>query len=213
MKFISKYAKFGFNASPGTQKWVTDSSGNSRQVDNNDGIYLQFAPGGLTLDEQQAALEQLTRVNALHPFGATPKMNDDVISAQEALAEGEAHNAHDGFSPYQRLGRFDTEDPTQCPARIKDAAEAALLAANEFGHDLFRIDNYNLVPPWPTYPEAANAKLEGVLAYAKQGGLDFRQILRYEKATTARKAWITAFEKEIEEADQAAREEDALAIK
>lgn len=213
MKFISRYGKFGFNADPGTQRWVTDASGNSRQVNNNDGLWLQFLPGGLSIDEQQAALEQFTRINPAHPFGASPKMHDDVISAQEALAEGEAHNAHEGYMPYQGLGRFDTEDPAQCPATKREAAEAALLGSSEFGVDLIRIDNYNLVAPWPTYPTQATAKVDGIISFAKQGGYDFREILRYEKATHARKGLIEAIEAEIEIQDAAHKEEEALAIK
>lgn len=213
MKFISRYGKFAFNADPGTQRWVTDASGNSRQVNNNDGLWLQFLPGGLSLEEQQAALEQFTRINPSHPFGASPKMHDDVISAQEALAEGEAHNAHEGYMPYQGLGRFDTEDKTQCPPAQREAAEAALLGASEFGVDLIRIDNYNLTPPWPTYPTAATAKVEGIISFAKQGGYDFREILRYEKGTLARKGVVEALEAEVEAADLAHAEEQALAIK
>lgn len=213
MRFVSLYAKFGFNVRGATQQWVQDSSGASRQISVDSGLYLQFKPGSLTPEEQITATEIFTRKNPLHPWGAAPKMFDDVISAQEALAEGEAHNAHDGFLPWQRIGVFDTEDRTQCPPQFQQEAEQALLNSQEFGIDLFRIDNYNLVAPWPSYPTAATAKVEAIIGFAKQGGIDFKQILRYEKATTARTGLMAALQAELDEQDQAAVEEQALAIK
>lgn len=213
MKFVSRYANFGFNVEPSSQRWVTDASGNSRQVDNNDGIFLQFKPRGLSYDEQQAAVEIFTKRNPQHPFGASPKMTEDVISAQEALAEGEAHNAHDGFLPFQRIGVFDTEDPSQCQAKWQERAEEALISSMEFGIDLFRIDDYNLIAPWPTYPTAENAKVEGILTFINQGGYHPADVLRYEKATTKRKALMVALETAIAERDAAQVEDQQLAIK
>lgn len=213
MRFISKYAKFGFNVRGAVQEWVRDSSGASRQISVDSGLYLQFKPGGLTYEEQLACTDIFTKVNPLHPWGAAPKMHDDVINAQEALAEGEAHNAHDGFLPWQRIGLFDTEDKTQCPPQCKEEAEQALLNSDEFGIDLFRIDNFNLVAPWPAYPTADTAKIEGIIGFAKQGGMDFKQILRYEKATTARPGLMAALQAELDAQELAAVEEQALAIK
>lgn len=213
MRFISKYAKFGFNVRAEGQRWVKDSSGAERQLGLGDGLYLQFKPGLLTYEEREAAVEIFTRNNPEHPWGAAPKMHDDVISAQEALAEGEAHNAHDGFLPWQRIGLFDTDDPSMCPPAHKLEAEEALLNSMELGIDLFRVDNYNLVAPWPTYPEAATAKVESIIGFAVQGGYDFHQILRYEKATTNRKGLVEALEQKIAEQDQARAEEQALAVK
>lgn len=213
MRFVSKYARFGFNVRGGSMRWVRDSSGNERQISNGDDIYLTFKPGLLRAEEHETAVELFTNVNPLHPFGASPKMHDDVISAQEALAEGEAHNAHDGFMPFQRIGVFDTDDPQQCPGAWKEAAEEGLLKASEFGVDLFRIDNYGLKAPWPSYPTEANASAAGIINFAKQAGFDLEKVLRYEQATTQRKGLTAALETAIAEQQAERSEEQALAIK
>lgn len=212
MKFVSRYAHFGFNVYGGSFRWTRDSSGNERQTTDVPHFYAQFKTGGLDIDEQAAAIEQFTAINPEHPFGAHPKMTEDVINAQEAMMEGEAHNGHEAFLPYQRLGVFDTANPSQCPPALREDAEAALLGAGEFGVDLVRIDNYNLVPPWPSYPTAANANAEKLVAFAKQGGMEFAQVLRYELATLARPSLVKAFAEAEAEQSRERAEARELAV-
>lgn len=184
MLFVSKFARYRHVINPGTMRWVKDSSGSERQIDNGDFFWAEFATGGLDLHDQTLALQAFRDINPNNPLGAEPIMIDGTINQMDAATEGEVSNAHEAYFPWQRLSRYDTEDGRQCPTRWREATEECLLASPDFGRDFLRLDLLNLIPPWPTYDEMAP---DEIVPFAIAGGYELDLVLRYEKATKKRK--------------------------
>lgn len=180
MLFVCKYAKHRHVINGGTMRWVKDSAGNDSQIDNGDFFWAEFVTGGLDTHDQALAIQEFTRINPSHPFGAEPLMIDGTINQMDAASEGETSNTHEAYFPYQRLSRFDTEDGRMCPERWREATEKVLLESTEYGRDIIRIDILDLVPPWPTYDTMDEAE---IVPFALTGGYDIKYVLRYEKAT------------------------------
>jgi hypothetical protein len=85
-----------------------------------------------------------------------------------------------------------------CPPDLKEKVEDWLLNHYELGRDYVRVDNYNIAPPWPTYPIAGEYKVADVLTFAKVGGL-VNAALVYEKAAGGRQDLIVALEQAADE--------------
>lgn len=183
MLFVSKFAAYRHVISPGTMRWVKSPSGAERQVDNGDFFWAEFKLGGLTPAQQDIALQEFRKINPEHPLGAEPLPTSGAISMMDAATEGEVSNAHEGYFPYQRLSRFDTEDGRMCPPRWQEITEETLLGSPDFGRDMLRIDLAELVAPWPTYDEMT---AEEACAFALAGGYDLEAVIRYEKGTLKR---------------------------
>lgn len=207
MLFVSKFAAYRHVISPGSMRWVRDPSGAERQVDNGDFFWAEFKLGGLTPAQQDIAIQEFTKINPIHPFGALPHQHDGTINQMDAASEGETGNAHEGYMVYQRLSRFDTEDGRMCPERWRDATEECLLASPDFGRDMLRIDQAELELPWATYAEMTP---DEVVAFATAGGFDIDKIIRYEKGTQKRTEYGRALLKAQKE--QAARKTESEAL-
>jgi hypothetical protein len=183
MLFVSKYAAYRHVISPGTMRWVRDPSGAERQVDNGDFFWAEFKLGGLLPHQQDLALQEFRKISPINPLGAEPMMVEGAISMLDAAEEGETSNVHEGFNPYQRLSRYDTEDGRMCPQRWKESAEETLLASTDFGRDFLRIDLAELTIPWASYDTMPPADIP---MFALAGGFDIDYVIRYEAANQAR---------------------------
>lgn len=210
MLFVSRFANYRHGVSPGSMRWVRDPSGSERQIDGGDFFWAEFKLGGLELHQQELAVQEFTRINPEHPWGAQPLTGDGTINMQDAASEGEISNSFEGYLPYQRLSRFDTEDGRMCTERWRAATEEALLGSTDLGRDFILLDLLDLTQPWPTYDAVDDPNQAA--KYALFGGLRLEPIIRYEKATLNRPAWIAALNVALKQQELQRAEAEALTV-
>jgi hypothetical protein len=172
MKFVSTSGGYVININPGTQRAITHPSGVTEFMPNGDLFSAHFKLQTLSMAEITAAQEQfLGGPLGRFAFGSVPAREEGTINILDAMDEGYTSTAHDGYEPWQNLSTFDTKDPRQCPPELREEVEAYLLASNEYGRAYVRVDNYNLTPPWPTYPVTGVVDIDSIVKFAKVGGL------------------------------------------
>lgn len=192
MKLVSPHSNYNINVRPGTQRAVTHPSGVTEFMPNGDLFSCQFVMRTLTTKEITAAQEQLLGGPlGRFAFGSIPGRDEGNINILDAMDLGYASTAHEGYEPWQNLSTFDTADPTMCPAQDRDEVEAYLLASNEYGRAYVRVDNYNLTPPWPTYPVTGAVDIDSIVKFASVGGL-LEAALTFEETASNRDELIEA---------------------
>lgn len=220
MKFVSRYAAPNITVESGTQRAITTPSGATVFRDNQDTIEAKFTLKPLDLAEIAAAKEQLyvndvPGRNGNSAFGSMPLRDEGLISVEEGVAAGYSSLAYQAYDVYQNLSSFDTEDPTQCRPENRETVEAFLLGHYEFGRTYVRVDNWNLTPPWPTYPmadELDEKSAVGVAYFARKGGM-LPESLAYERSEKRRANLLAALEA-AEAEDKSERElHDGLSAK
>lgn len=208
MKFASRHAGHALTFNSGTTRAIVTPSGATSFLDNGDFFNVKFEEARFDAAEIEAAKEQLfSGAKDGNAFGSTPSRDEGLISVDEAVAAGYAHLNYDGYDVYQNLGSFDTNDPRQCPPPIREEVEQFLLGHAEFGVVFVRVDNYNLTPPWPTYPSGPEVNIEAIVRFAKAGGF-LVPTITYEANSESRPALLEALKKALAE-EQAQAEEDA----
>jgi hypothetical protein len=207
MKFVSRHPQGVVTIIDATEKAEVLQGGQTRYVPDQREFAAQFVVRTLSEAEIKAAQDQFYMGLGPDAFGSVPGRDAGNINIQDAAEEGYASTAHEGFDIYQRLSTFDTEDPTQCPPQYREAAEEILSNHYANGFDWCRVDNYNLSPPWPTYPTGDNPNVEGVVQFAKLGGFVNAAIV-YERATRNHPNLIALLE-EAQEEERVAQAQEA----
>lgn len=207
MKFVSRHTGHAITFNSGTTRAVVNTSGATSFIDNGDFLNLKFEQRTLSLAEIEAAKDQLFTGNKDgQAFGSQPSRDEGLINIDEALAAGYADLNYEAYDVYQNLGVFDTEDPRTCPPHLKGEVEEFLLSNPEYGRAFVRVDNYNLTPPWPTYPRGV-CNVPDVVRFAQVGGM-LVDALAYERAGEQRPELLAAYEAALE-LEQAKAQEDA----
>lgn len=208
MKFASRHAGHAITFNSGTTRAIVSPGGATSFIENGDFFNVKFEEARFSAAEIEAAKEQLfSGAKEGNAFGSTPSRDEGLISVDEAVAAGYAHLNYDGYDVYQNLGSFDTEDPRVCPPQIKDEVEQFLLGHQEYGVVFVRVDNYNLTPPWPTYPLGPEVNIANVVRFAQAGGF-LVEALTYEVNVGQRLELIEAYKVALAK-EQAEAEEDA----
>lgn len=209
MKFASRHAGHALTFNSGTTSAIVTPSGATQFLDNGDFFNVKFEEARFDAAEIEAAKEQLfgAAPEGKNAFGSTPSRDEGLISVDEAVAAGYAHLNYDGYDVYQNLGSFNTEDPRQCPPAIREEVEQFMLGHAEYGVVFVRVDNFNLTPPWPTYPQGDVVNVEAVVRFAKAGGF-LVETITYETNVGRRPALVEALKLALAE-EQAVAEEDA----
>lgn len=215
MKFVSIKGKYRHLVQSGDMRWVKMPNGSERQIDEGGSFWAEFKTGGLDIHERELAMQEFTRISgSTRPENLTglamPLMIDGTISSMESATEGEVSNAHEAYFPWQSLSFFDTEDGRMCPARWRDLTEETLMASADFGRDFIRIDNLNLVAPWPTYDSMSP---EEIVPHALAGGYDLDGVLRYEKATAKRTEVGVPLKVALDARNEREAEQSALTVR
>lgn len=208
MKFISKHGAHKITVNSGTSSPVVYKGGATEFRSNNDDFTAVFEVKTLTAREIESAKEQIFS-NAKHgqAFGSPPRAEGGLIDVAEAVEGGFGSMHYDGYDVYQSLSTFDTANPLQCPPEWREETEQFLLNCPEYGYAIVRVDNWNLQPPWPTYPEGPNPNIANVVKFAQAGGL-LNEALAFEEAEYNRPELIQALKAALA-AEVAASEEDA----
>lgn len=208
MKFVSRHGNHKIGIIPQTQSPIVNPSGSTVFVPNQDGFEAVFEIKTLTATEIDAAKTQIF-ANATdgQAFGSIPKTDSGLLDVQEGIAAGYNRLNYDGYDVYQNLSTFDTSDPLQCPQAQRELIEQYLLNCGEFGRSYVRVDNWNLQPPWPTYPMGDTVNVVHVVKFAQAGGM-LNEALAYERAELQREDLIVGYEAALR-AEQAVAEEDA----
>lgn len=205
MKFVSKHAGHSITVDGGATRPVLSREGVTTWIESAPVLQADFKVRTLTPTEIDAAKEQLLTVAPVGAmaFGAVPSLEAGLIGVEEGVAAGYGHLNYEGYDPYQGLGSYDTEDPTQCPPDRRAEVEDFLLNCPEFGQAFFRVDNWNLTPPWPTYSMDPDVKVSGMVNLAQAAGL-LVPAINYEKAGPKRANLIAAYEEALvkEQAEQ-----------
>lgn len=209
MKFVSKHPQYVLTIIDATEKAVVLTGGQTRYERDNPGFSANFTVRTLSEAEIKAASDQFYMGIGPDAFGSVPGRDAGNINIQDAAEEGYSSTAHEGFDVYQRLSTFDTSDPTQCPPQLRDEVEAFMVDHYEVGLAFCRVDDYNLTPPWPTYPTGDNPNVEGVVQFAKLGGFVNAAIV-YERATRNHPNLVALLEEAQEEERVAAQQEAGL---
>jgi hypothetical protein len=136
-----------------------------------------------------------------------PGVEEGNINVQDALEEGYTTTAHEAYDPYLNMALFDSNNPAQCPPERKEAVEAFLLGHYELGRSFVRVDNYNLTPPWPTYPVEGDVDVEKFMRFVKAGGFA-AAALQYEEEASNRPEIVEALRAQVT-AELVQAEEDA----
>jgi hypothetical protein len=190
-----------------SQRAEVDSQGVTRYVQSDPGFLAQWEVKTLSDADITAAKEQILMRGGRYAFGSIPGSDEGNINIQDAVDLGYSSTAHDSFDVYQRLSLFDTEDPAQCPPQYREMTEEFLCGHYELGLDYVRVDNYNLTPPWPTYPIEGDVDVKKLVEFAVTGGL-VGPALAFEMASAKRQDLIEALTV-IANADLARKQEDA----
>lgn len=215
MKFVSTSAHYRMSISGGGQRAITHGSGITEFIPNSEDppVIAQFEVKTLSSAEITAAQEQLLGGPlGRHVFGSVPGRDEGNINILDAMDEGYASTAHDGFEPWQNLSTFDTANPQQCKPQHREEVEAYLLNHYELGRAYVRVDNYNLSLPWPTYPVKGAVDTDSIVKFAKVGGL-LETALVYEENTAARPELIEALREALVVAQAEAEEQAGLSAR
>lgn len=210
MKFVSVHPGYKITVASGTQRAITHPSGATEFISNDDSFTAEFRVQTLSIREITAATEQLLGgPQGRFVFGSHPSRDEGNIHPDSAIEMGYAGTAHDGFDPYQQLSTFDTADEKQCPERWRELTEEFLANHYERERAYVRVDDYNLTPPWPTYPQAGKVDVEALVRFASAGGL-LEAALEYELGQAKRAPLVTALEKAL--ATLTAKQEEEAAL-
>lgn len=213
MKFVSVHPGYKNTVQSGTQRAVTHPSGVTEFYPNDDSFTAEFKVKTLSIREITAATEQLLGgPQGRFVFGSHPSRDEGNISPEAAIEMGYTGTAHDGFDPYQQLSTFDTADPMQCPERWREQTEEYLCNHYERERAYVRVDDYNLTPPWPTYPVAGKVDVEALVRFASAGGL-LEAALEFELGQSQRAPLVAALEKAVGVLVAKQTEEAALTAK
>lgn len=207
MKFVSKFSPYTLGVIQGTQRAEVMSNGVTRYVENTPAFKARFTLKTLNHVEIEAARAQILNNGGPYAFGSIPGRDEGNINIDDAREEGYSSTAHAGYDAYQCLTTFDTEDPAQCPEVFREDVEQFMLSHYELGQAFVRVDDYNLSPPWPTYPTGSEVNVEGVVKFAVMGGF-LHAALIYERSTLGRSDLIAGYE-EAQAAEQLAKAEEA----
>lgn len=208
MKFVSRYVAPVITVNSGTQRAIILEGGATQFRDNGDMFNVQFEILTLTAAEIDAAKKQLFAgaLGEKPAFGSTPSRDEGILNVDEGAAMGYADLNYEGYDIYQNLSLYDTNDPRMCPPQKRAEVEEFLLGHYEFGHSYVRVDNYDLTPPWPTYPKGVCAYAD-VARFAQVGGL-LNEALAYEQASEQRPELLELYA-EMLKVEVAKSEEDA----
>lgn len=214
MKFVSVHPGYRITVSSGTQRAVVHPSGVTEFMPNDDTFTAEFKLKTLSVAEIAAATEQLlSGPQGRFAFGSTPGRDEGNINILDAMDEGYTSTAHDGYDPYQNLSTFDTKDEAQCPAKWREPTEAYLLGHYEKERAYVRVDDYNITPPWPTYPQSGKVNSADLLRFAKAGGF-LEVALEFELSQDdQRDGLISDLRAAVEEKRAAEEQEAALSAK
>lgn len=200
MKFVSRYAAPNITVESGTQRAIVSPSGATSFRDNQDAIEAKFTLKPLDVAEIEAAKAQLyvndvPGRNGNSAFGSMPLRDEGLISVEEGVAAGYSSLAYQAYDVYQNLSSFDTQDPTQCRPEHRETTETFLLGHYEFGRTYVRVDNWNLTPPWPTYPlgDVDDKTADAVAFFARKGGF-LPAALIYERSELQRSNVLAALD-------------------
>lgn len=207
MKFVSRHPSYVLTILDATQKAETTPSGVTRYVPGEPGYEAKWMQRTLSVAEIEAAKGQILTNGGRYAFGSSPGRDEGNINIQDAADLGYSSTAHTGYDVYQNLSTFDTNDPMQCPPDLKDMVEEFLMEHYELGYAYVRVDDYNLTPPWPTYPAKGDVNVDAVVAFAKQGGL-VSAALSYEEAVSQRPDLLAGLQAAADE-EQLRRDEEA----
>lgn len=213
MKFVSRHGGHSISVDGGASRPVLSREGVTTWIESAPILQADFKVRVLTPTEIDAAKEQmfLHAKDGNNVFGAVPSSEPGLLGVEEGVAAGYGHLNYEGYDPYQGLGSFDTEDPLQCPPDRRHEVEQFLLSCNEFNQSFVRVDNWNLTPPWPTYPTGdINAEtIASLVRFAKAGGL-LVPAINYEKSGPSRPELVAAFEAALAEEQKEAIITDGL---
>lgn len=213
MKFVSKHANHSISIDGGTSKAVVHPSGVTEFISNGDVYEANFKPSILTLAEIDAAKEQfIDGPLGRFAFGSMPGVEEGNINIQDAMEEGYTTTAHESYDPYLHMALFDTANPAQCPPHRREEVEAFLLGHYELGRSYVRVDNYNLTPPWPTYPIEGDVDVEKFMRFVKAGGLA-AVALQYEEAAANREELVEALRAQVTVELEQAQEDAGLSAR
>lgn len=207
MKFVSRHPNYNLTILDQTQKAEVSPGGATRYVPNDPGFTASFDVRTLSIAEITAAKDQILINGGRYAFGSIPGSDEGNINIQDAADLGYSSTAHTGYDVYQNLSLFDTSDPSQCPPDLRELVEDFMLNHYELGFAFVRVDDYNLTPPWPTYPTKGDVNVEAVVAFAVQGGL-VSAALSFEEATGQRPDMLVALQLAAD-AEQVKRDEEA----
>lgn len=210
MKFVSVHPGYKITVQSGTQRAVTHPSGVTEFYPNDDAFTAEFKVQALSVREITAATEQLLGgPRGRYVFGSHPSRDEGNISPEAAIEMGYTGTAHDGYDPYQQLSSFDTRDEAQCPERWREQTEEFLVNHYERERAYVRVDDYNLTPPWPTFPVAGKVEVAPLVRFAGQAGL-LEAALEFELGQSNRAPLVAALETAIAELHAKQEEEAAL---
>lgn len=171
MKFVSRHANYKIQVVADTTRAEILQGGSTRYVPDNRGFDAQFVVRTLSVREIEAAKNQFLQKLGPDAFGSTPVPMAGNMNVADAVDLGYSSTAHTSYDVYQSLSSFDSADPAQCPPELREFTEQFLSEHYENGFAFCRVDNYNITPPWPTYPVEGPVNVEAVVRFAKAGGL------------------------------------------
>lgn len=206
MKFVAK-STYTLGIKDATRRPEVSQSGVTTYVEVEPKLKATFIHRTLSHGEIEAAKAQILNNGGPYAFGSVPGRDEGNINIQDAAQEGYASTAHTGYDVYQNLACFDTNDPQQCPPEARAEVEQFLLNHYDHGNVFVRVDDWNLTPPWPTYPVSGLVNVEAVVEHARQAG-SLADAIAFESSSAGRPELLVALQKADYEAS-VEREADA----
>lgn len=206
MKFVAK-AQYTLGIKQAVMRPEVSQNGVTSYRAVEPAVKAVFTQRTLSHSEIEAAKAQILNNGGPYAFGSIPGRDEGNINVQDAAQEGYASTAHTGYDAYQSLTTFDTADPRQCSPENRAEVEEFMLGHYDCGNLYVRVDDYNLTPPWPTYPVQGEVNIEALINFAKAGGL-IDVAYAFEQAVAQREDVLAALEEAAGEL-AAQREEEA----
>jgi hypothetical protein len=211
VKFVAK-ADYTLGIKDAVKRPEVHPNGTTIYIDVEPKLKAIFVHRTLSHVEIEAAKAQILNNGGPYAFGSVPGRDEGNINVQDAMLEGYTSTAHTGYDVYQNLTVFDTADPGMCPPAERTLVEQFMLSHYDLGNLYVRVDDYNLVPPWPTYPVEGDVNVEGVVAYARAGGFA-QATLDFEINSANRGELVEALELAVAEEAKERADKEALSAK